>query len=194
MTILPTTLKFRVLPLSVIFFIMFCASVSFSAEISIPAMKAAAGASLEIPVMIDETDNLAGIKLRMTYDAAKITYKSAEKTRHTSPLMHVVNDKKPGVLIVVMAGARGIKGKNFPIITMKFMVNTDVKSACDTRIDIKEVQLMSDQLKNIGYSVKPGILSLSPGKYKSVDKPISSDTKTVPVPVPVPVAAPSDKG
>jgi hypothetical protein len=63
--------------------------------------------------------------------------------------MHIVNDKKPGLLIVVMAGARGIKGKEFSIFTLTFEIKKGLKGNHTTEIIITEVQLMSDQLKDI---------------------------------------------
>ena len=79
-------------------------------EIYIPPLSAASGSTVQVPVMIDEVGNLAGIKLVMRYDPALLTFKRGAKTSHTDSLMHIINSKNPGVLILVMAGARGIKG------------------------------------------------------------------------------------
>ena len=116
-------------------------------EIKIPPVTAKSGQAVEIPIMIDEVDNLAGVKLVMTYDPEILTYKAGMKTKETESLMHIVNDRKPGVLIVVMAGAKGIKGKDFPIFTLTFEVKKDLKENCITQISITESQLMGDDLK-----------------------------------------------
>jgi hypothetical protein len=123
-------------------------------EIMIPGQNVQAGQTIAVPVVINEVDNLAGVKLVLQYDPDVLVFKQAERTRHTSSLMHIVNDKKPGVLIVVMAGARGIKGKEIPVLIMGFEVKKDVKGLSQTSIDITDVQLMSDQLKNIQSDVK----------------------------------------
>lgn len=116
-------------------------------EIRIPALTVKSGQSIEIPIMIDEIDNLAGVKLVLTYDPEVLTYKSGSKTKQTDSLMHIVNDKKPGALIVVMAGAKGIKGKDFPIFKLTFEVKKDIKENRTTKISITEFQLMGDDLK-----------------------------------------------
>ncbi len=135
------------------------ATISFSSAalgtvLYIPAVKAEPGQSFNVPVMIDHVDNLAGIKLVMKYNTDFLTFKKAVKTRNTSSLMHIVNSKNPGTLVVVMAGARGIKGKDFSIITVTFELKTDLKNKQDTKINITEVQLMSDELKDIKCGIK----------------------------------------
>ncbi|MCP4104697.1 MAG: hypothetical protein GY749_04040 [Desulfobacteraceae bacterium] len=135
------------------------ATISFSSAalgtvLYIPAVKAEPGQSFNVPVMIDHVDNLAGIKLVMKYNTDFLTFKKAVKTRNTSSLMHIVNSKNPGTLVVVMAGARGIKGKDFSIITVTFELKTDLKNKQDTKINITEIQLMSDELKDIKCGIK----------------------------------------
>ena len=122
---------------------------AFATEIRIPPLTAKSGHTVQIPIMIDEIDNLAGVKIVMTYDPNILSFKEGVKSKETNALMHVVNDKKPGLLIVVMAGARGVKGKAFPIMTLTFEVKDGLKSNHSTEISITEVQLMSDELKDI---------------------------------------------
>ncbi len=129
-------------------------SAATAAEISIPPVKARPGDVITFPVMLDRVDNLAGVKLVMTYDPDILTFSKAEKTRFTHSMMHIVNDKKPGTLIAVMAAARGVKGEEFPLLIMEFRVNASVKSPMDAGIEIREAQLMSDDLKDIPYTVK----------------------------------------
>lgn len=123
-------------------------------EIAIPSQTAKIGQRITVPVMIDQVDNLAGLKLVMKYDEGVLRFKKASKTDQTSSLMHIVNDKTPGILIVVMAGARGIQGKNFSILNMDFEIQKGLKNNPSTRIEITEVQMMSDQLKNIKASIR----------------------------------------
>jgi hypothetical protein len=91
-------------------------------EIRISPLTAHPGQTIDVPITIDDVDNLAGVKLVMSYDPEILVFKKGAKTKQTDSLMHVVNDKKPGQIIVVMAGARGIKGKNIPIFTLSFDV------------------------------------------------------------------------
>jgi hypothetical protein len=128
---------------------VFSASAVSAARVILPGQTAKAGQLIRIPVMIDQVDNLAGIKLVMKYDAALLNFMEAVKTKRASSLMHIVNNKKPGLLIVVMAGARGIKGTDFSILSMRFTAKNGLKRNHTTRIEITEVQLMSDKLKNV---------------------------------------------
>jgi hypothetical protein len=48
-----------------------------------------------------------------------------------------------------MAGAKGIKGKDFPILRLTFEIREGLKGNHTTEIIFKEVQLMTDQLKEI---------------------------------------------
>ena len=131
-------------------------------ELYVPALKGKSGQNIDIPIMIDKVDNLAGVKLVLQYDPKILTYKKAAKTEQTSSLMHIVNDKKPGRLIVVMAGPKGIKGKEFSIISLTFEAKKGFKSNHTTAIKITELQLMSDQLKDIKCKVKVSPITITP--------------------------------
>lgn len=143
-------------------------SPGLATELQIPSRTATPDNTLELPVIIDEIDNLAGIKMVMTYDAKTLQFVKAVKTKHSSSLMHIVNDKKPGLLIVVMAGARGIKGKNLDILTLNFKIKPEAKIPGETQMKITELQLMSDKLKEIkaGIKVEPVKLLPSPPQPK----------------------------
>ena len=43
--------------------------------------------------------------------------------------MHIINDKTPGKLIIVTAGARGIQGKGMTILTLNFTVVIEIPEA-----------------------------------------------------------------
>jgi len=111
--------------------------------------------------MIDHVDNLAGVKLVMEYDCKILIFKNGSKTKESNSLMHIINDKNPGKLIVVMAGARGIKGKDFPILTLTFEIKKGLTGNHATSIKINDVHLMSDQLKEIKCSVMVNPLTIS---------------------------------
>ncbi len=137
---------------------------AISAEIFIPATNIKAGQIAEIPVKLDTADNLAGVKIVMKYDADILTFKQADKTKETSGLMHIVNDKKPGILIIVMAGAKGFSGKDIRLFVMSFESKKDLKETKTVKLEITESQLMSDQLKDIAHTVKTEAVSISPEK------------------------------
>jgi hypothetical protein len=140
------------------------ASPAPAVEVFIPPLEAAPGDVVEVPVMVDSVENMAGVKLVMTYDPAVLEYKGGGKTGHTDSLMHIINDRDPGRLIAVMAGARGIKGENFPLLRLRFKVSealggercTEGKRGTEderskegkrgTEIRITHVEMMSEQL------------------------------------------------
>ncbi len=163
------------------------ASPALGTELHIPAASVASGASLSVPVMLDAVDNLAGVKLVMTYDADLLTFKKADKTGPTSSLMHIVNDKKPGALIIVMAGAKGIQAKDFPILTLAFDVKAGLTGNHTTSIEITEAQMMSDDLKNIDFQIRTAPVTILPdaGAAASPSGPSAGEA-------PQPVATGSD--
>lgn len=142
-------------------------SMSYAITVSIPGIEGKPGQKIDVSVMIDEVENLAGIKLVIKYDKSVLTYINADKTPATSSLMHVINDKNPGLLIIVMAGARGIKGKDFSLMTISFEINKDLKADQQSLIEITEAQLMSDQLKNLEYTIKSTPISIVLEKEKT---------------------------
>ena len=158
----------RIKPFLLIVFIFFIppfvlsAVPTYATELSIPEIQAKAGQTIDVPLMIDAVDNLAGIKIVIQYDKKFLTYKNGVRTKYTSSLMHIVNDKKPGSLVVVMAGARGIKGKQFSIFSLTFETAKSLKKEIRTTLKITETQLMSDQLKDIKHTVKIAPIVLKP--------------------------------
>jgi hypothetical protein len=158
--------KRRDLSLAVLFVLVsiFASGVAGATELYIPATKSTEGQPVDVPVMIDEVENMAGLKLVMKYDHKLLIFKKGVKTKHSDSLMHIINDKKPGVLIVVMAGARGIKGKEFAVLNLQFEVAGDLKKNQVTTIEISEIEMMSDKLKDIACQVKtnPMIISAQP--------------------------------
>jgi hypothetical protein len=136
--------------------------VASGTELYIPATKTTLGQPVDVPVMIDDVENMAGLKLVMKYDQEILTFKKGIKTKHSDSLMHIINDKKPGVLIVVMAGARGIKGKEFAVLNLIFEAKGEAKQNRVTTIQITEIEMMSDKLKDIACQVKTNPLVISP--------------------------------
>lgn len=130
-------------------------------ELYIPALKAKSGESIDIPIMIDRVDNLAGLKLVIKYDSKILTFKKGMTTKHSNSLMHIVNDKKPGRLIVVMAGAKGIKGKDFAVLKLTFEIKGALKANHVSAIEISDVEMMSDQLKDVKCTIKVNPLTIA---------------------------------
>ncbi|MBW2030586.1 MAG: hypothetical protein JRJ31_16105 [Deltaproteobacteria bacterium] len=142
--------------------LVFLSAPAWGTEVYVPVMEGRAGSEIVVPIMIDEVENLAGIRLVLHYDASFLRFVEGTRTKHVNSLMHIINDKKPGVLIIVMAGARGIKGKNFSIMDLKFRVKEVLRGNHTTSIVFKEVQLMSDELKEVEAMATSSTLTLLP--------------------------------
>lgn len=136
-------------------------STAWATEVYATSLTVKDASMVEVPVGIDNVEKLAGIKLVINFDKEMLSFKEGQKTKNTQAMMHVINDKNPGRLVVVMAGATGISGTNFPLIHLQFTVKNARKSNFSTRIEIVECQLMSDKLVEIKCSVKPGIITMS---------------------------------
>ena len=137
-------------------------SPAWGAELRIPDLKGRSGQEVRVPLVIDQTANLAGVKLILHYNKDLLTFQEGVKTQSTQSLMHIINDKTPGKLIVVMAGARGIQGKEMTILTLTFAIKKGLTGNHTTAIEVPEVQLMGDDLKEIECKVKPGIILILP--------------------------------
>lgn len=148
-------------------------------RISPPSVKA--GGTVEFPVMVDRVENLAGIKLVLKYDPDLLTFKKAQKSRQTTPLMHIVNDRNPGRLVVVMAGAMGIKGEDFPLMILTFGVKEGIEKNTQAAIEVMEIQMMSERLKEIQTAVKVSpveILAAEPIETAKKESPPASEAET----------------
>ncbi len=116
--------------------------------------------NLQILLKIDKTEKLAGLKVSLTYPDKTLLLKSATKTKATSSFMHVVNDKIPGKLIIVMASAKGISGSEIPLFKLDFTFAEPLGKIPSTLLDITTCQLMSENLeelacKTVPYKAKP---------------------------------------
>lgn len=154
-------------------FLLAGAGVASAVEFYIPALKAPSGQAVDVPLMIDEVENMAGLKVVMKYDPKLLTFQKGIKTKHADSLMHIINDKKPGVLIVVMAGARGIKGREFAVMNLWFETRGGLQADQATTIEITEIEMMSDQLKDVPCAVKTNPLVILPepaGTERKVDE------------------------
>lgn len=152
---------FRILLGWVVLALFLPSAAALGTEISLPSMAAKSGGALNIPVMVDQVENLAGIKIVITYNADVLTFKGAKKTNFTDSLMHVVNDKNPGRLIIVMAGATGISGKDENLLLLTFLVKPGLKPGLVYFIDFVEAQLMTDTLKDLPVKSRKGGITIS---------------------------------
>ncbi len=141
---------------SIFFAILIFASTSLAAgaELFIPKLKQAKASYLDIPLKLDQAQNLAGVKLVLAYDKNALEFKKASKTEHSSSLMHIVNSKKPGRLIIVMAGAIGISGHDVTLLTIRFQLKQKESADLNTLVKITAAELMDAKLKTVEVKIR----------------------------------------
>lgn len=103
--------------------------------------------NVQIDLKIDKAEKMAGMKMVLSYNQKAIQFVEAKKSKQTQPFLHVINDKNPNKLIIVMASARGITGQDIALLHMTFK-----KTAAENEapfLKVTQIQLMSEDLKEI---------------------------------------------
>ncbi|WP_458774896.1 cohesin domain-containing protein [Desulforhopalus sp. 52FAK] len=98
---------------------------------------------------LDRIEKLAGVKLVINYPKDQLHFASARKGKTFNSFMHIVNDKIPGKIIVVMASAKGVSGSNLPLLTLNFSRIHSNALADNQSINPVQCQLMSEDLQEI---------------------------------------------
>lgn len=124
----------------------------FAAELSI--MSKRLDSTENYTVRVDGVEKLAGLKISLRYPL-ELQYKAAEKGNDFNSFLHVINDKVPGKIIVVMASAKGVTGKNLPLFTLKFLNSQPATPPPSFPLRITGCELMSDELNDISCKI-PG--------------------------------------
>lgn len=154
------------------------ASGAIAAEIAFPDVSTRVGETFDLPVVVREVDNLAGLKMTLTYDATLLQFVKAAKTQASGSLLHIVNSKTPGKLVVVMAGARGIRGDELTILTLTFEAVKAAEAEAAASVAVKESQLMTDSLKEIAHGIGIGKITILPPE---ATKTTPAETEAPPV-------------
>lgn len=132
-----------------------------AAELVVPPVEAN-GALVKIPVKVGSAENLAGVRFILRYDPKWLAYDHAEKPRYAAQFMHAVNDKNPGILVVVMAGAKGIDTDGSPILYLYFRAKSTTASRVETDLSLHDVELMSANLKRLPCAARAHPVTLPP--------------------------------
>lgn len=117
-----------------------------SAELSFRAEKT--DGPTKISLVISRAEKLAGVKVTVSYDKELLFFAGATKSAATSAFLHVVNDKTPGKIIMVMASAKGISGDNVVLLQMEF-TKTAKAVGSQPKLAVTELQLMDENLKEV---------------------------------------------
>ena len=117
-----------------------------AARLNFSPEKAETGEKLSL--IIDHAEKIAGMKVVIDYDKNLLSFVKASKAKATSSFMHVVNDKKPGKLIIVMASAKGVSGDNLALVHLEFKKISQGEPKA-SKISVTQIQLMDENLKEI---------------------------------------------
>ncbi len=101
---------------------------------------------------VDQVTKLAGLKVIITHDKKHFTFVKAAKSKVTNSFMHIANDKKEGQVIVVMASAKGISGKDVELMTLEYKPVAKDSDTSKPELLITQCQLMGEDLKEISCS------------------------------------------
>ena len=128
--------------------LLFDASICLAARAHLRLTPQEPDSPEKIILSIDKVEKLAGMKVTITYDPARLRFVTADKAEGLSSFMHVVNDHNPGTVIIVMASATGVSGTNLPLFFLEFALqDTDADST--TTISVSQAQLMDENLQEI---------------------------------------------
>ena len=142
-------------------FFIFCFSIFFAglileknasgeAYFYVPPLEVQSGINFALPIIVSQAENLAGIKLVMEYDAKLLVYEKTDKTEKTAVMMQVVNDRIPGKLILVMAGANGVSGCDLEVALVRFRAASGLTTGkTGARVAIMETEMVSGDLKSL---------------------------------------------
>ena len=111
--------------------------------------------NLRLTLQIDKVEKLAGLKISIAYQDKVLKFESAAKAKATSGFMHVVNDKHPGKLIIVMASAKGISGTDVALFDLSYSLVAPSKKTPSTSIEMTGCQLMTEDLKELSCNTTP---------------------------------------
>jgi hypothetical protein len=104
----------------------------------------------KITLVIDHVEKLAGMKVTVTYDDKQLKFRKAEKAKSLASFMHVVNDKNPGSVIIVLASASGVSGTNLPLLHLEFTpINSATNNNTKQTVSVSQIQLMNENLQEI---------------------------------------------
>jgi len=126
-------------------------------QVELPKLTAKPGEVISLPLTVKNVDNLAGLKIILNYDSDLLNYKGLQKADIVKSLMHTVNSGVKDKLIVVMAGAKGKKIENAPVLKLKFkLAPKGFNNKQTINININSIKIMSDELNKTEVDLQHG--------------------------------------
>lgn len=133
---------------------------AFGAELIVGSTNGTPGQEIAVPLSIKPADSLAGLKLMLGYDSEILEFTRADKSPAAASMIHVVNNREPGRLIIVMAGATGIQGQHVALLSLVFKIREQIRTSMRTYVHLLDVEAKSDQLKTIPISIHQGEIEI----------------------------------
>lgn len=133
---------------------------SSETEIFIPEMAVNAGARVKVPIAVTKLDDIAGIRLRVRYDPGAVRFLSGVSGIRS--FIDVINNKKAGELLVVMAGPKGVTTGQRKIYHLAFEMNDSAKKENMPPFYITDAEMMNSKLKQVPCIVKIKDISVLP--------------------------------
>ncbi len=140
------------LPIYILLFLVVAPNIISAASLTL--VPSQTNPNLRLSLKVDKIEKLAGLKISLTYPDKILKFNSASKTKATSSFMHVVNDKNPGKLIIVMASAKGISGSDVDLFNLDFTILENIITP-SVSIDMTTCQLMTEDLKELSCDTTP---------------------------------------
>lgn len=133
--------------------------------VAFPKITAGLETRIAIPMLVSGVDNLAGLQAVISYDPKVLRYDKEQTPSRARSFLYLVNAKTPGILRVVMAGAKGIPFDNQEIIRFFFhsvppASSTTIRS---TPIKIRTIRMRNDQLKPFSVMSRDGKIVFEQG-------------------------------
>lgn len=149
-----------------IFYVSFCICMVFqvagstawadSTVMRVVVTNSSGEKNIAAAMVLDKVSALAGLKIVFSYNEKDFTFKTFDKDRNTSSLLNVVNDKVPGRVVVVMAGAKGISGENMKLFTLSFSPKAADYVPENLELRADSVEMLTDTLQKIDCVVEYG--------------------------------------
>ncbi len=127
-----------------------------AAELRIEDAKIFPNGSVQVPVVIQNVDDLCGLKMVVWYDQDRLKFSKFIKASEVRSFLHMVNDKVAGILVVSMAGAKGVGAEMLPICTLKFELKPTTGRQKITPFLVRESRLIGEALEEIAHEVTIG--------------------------------------
>jgi hypothetical protein len=107
---------------------------------------------IEATLMVEQAERIAGIKAVFTYDERSLRFTEARKSEATASFLHVINDRTPGRLVIVLASATGISGERVGLCHLVFD-RIEHQPSSSPMIALEAIEIIDERLNEIDISL-----------------------------------------